>query len=64
MESSNVENGSGAKPAADLPIDINEQASVAHWVAALECSEFDLRMAVAKVGSAVEDVGNQLGRVM
>lgn len=44
------------------PIDINHQDSVNYWSSALGCSEFDLRVAVAEVGPAARDVGNELGR--
>ena len=44
------------------PIDINEEDSVSYWSSALGCSEFDLRVAVAEVGSAARDVGNELGK--
>jgi hypothetical protein len=43
-------------------ININEEASLNYWVNALECSELQLRVAVAEVGPAVRDVGNELGR--
>ena len=43
------------------PININEEASVNFWVAALGCSEAALRLAVAEVGPAAQDVGNELG---
>ena len=43
-------------------ININEDASVSYWVAALECSEYELRVAVAEVGTAAIDVGTELGR--
>lgn len=42
-------------------ININEDSSVNYWVAALRCSELELRMAVAQVGTAARDVGCQLG---
>lgn len=44
------------------PIDINEEDSVSYWSSALGCSEFDLRVAVAEVGPAASDVGNELGK--
>ena len=44
------------------PIDINEEDSVSYWSSALGCSEFDLRVAVAEVGPAARDVGNELGK--
>jgi hypothetical protein len=44
------------------PIDITHQDSVNYWSSALECSEFDLRVAVAEVGPTARDVGNELGR--
>jgi len=47
---------------AGQPIDINQQESVSYWSSALGCSEFDLRMAVAEVGSTASDVGNKLGK--
>jgi Protein of unknown function (DUF3606) len=43
------------------PIDINQPDAVNYWSSALGCSEFDLRMAVAEVGPAARDVGNELG---
>ena len=42
-------------------ININEESSVNYWVAALRCSELELRMAVAQVGTGVRDVGTELG---
>ena len=42
-------------------ININEESSVNYWVAALRCSELELRMAVAQVGTGVRDVGCELG---
>jgi Protein of unknown function (DUF3606) len=44
------------------PIDITHQDSVNYWSSALGCTEFDLRVAVAEVGPAATDVGNELGR--
>ena len=44
------------------PIDINQEDSVSYWSSALGCSEFDLRVAVAEVGPAASDVGNELGK--
>ena len=44
------------------PIDINQEDSVSYWSSALGCSEFDLRVAVAEVGPAAGDVGNELGK--
>ena len=43
------------------PIDINQDASVDYWVNALDCSEFELRVAVAEVGPVAGDVSNELG---
>ena len=45
-------------------IDITEDASVSYWVAALGCSEYELRVAVAEVGTAALDVGTELGRAV
>ena len=42
-------------------ININEESSVNYWVATLRCSELELRMAVAQVGTGVRDVGTELG---
>ena len=47
---------------AGQPIDVNEEDSVSYWSSALGCSEFDLRVAVAEVGPAAGDVGNELGK--
>ena len=44
------------------PINIHEPASVTSWLAALQCSELELRMAVAEVGAGAWDVGTELGR--
>ena len=44
------------------PININEPASVNYWLATLRCSELELRMAVAEVGTGAHDVGTELGR--
>ena len=46
------------------PININEPASVTYWLAALRCSELELRMAVAEVGPVARDVGTELGRAL
>jgi len=46
------------------PIDINQEASLNYWVAALDCSELELRVAVAEVGPAAKDVSNTLGRTL
>jgi Protein of unknown function (DUF3606) len=46
----------------DQPININEPASVNYWLNTLQCSELELRVAVADVGPMASDVGNQLGR--
>ena len=46
------------------PININEPASVNYWLAALRCSELELRMAVAEVGTGARDVGTELGRAV
>lgn len=56
-------------PAADValenePIDVNEETSLNYWVAALDCSELELRVAVAEVGPVAKDVSNELGRVL
>ena len=45
-------------------ININEQASLNYWVTALECSELQLRVAVAEVGPEASEVGDALGRRM
>ncbi len=45
-------------------ININEDASVNYWLAALGCSEYELRVAVAEVGTGVKDVGTELGRAV
>ena len=55
---------SSLKPAASESIDINEEASVSYWLNALDCSEFDLRMAVAVVGTGAKDVGCELGKAL
>lgn len=46
------------------PINLNEVASVNYWLAALDCSELELRVAVAEVGALGGDVGNRLGKVL
>lgn len=43
-------------------ININEESSLNYWLAALECDEFQLRVAVAEVGPGARDVGDALGR--
>lgn len=45
-------------------ININEEASLNYWVTALECSELQLRVAVAEVGPEASEVGDALGRRM
>ena len=45
-------------------ININEEASVSYWLAALRCSELELRIAVAEVGPGARDVGIELGRAV
>lgn len=52
------------RPAANESININEEASVNYWLAALRCSEFELRVAVAEVGTGAKDVGFELGRAL
>ncbi len=47
---------------AHQPININEPASIDYWTQALDCSELELRVAVAEVGVTPGDVGSQLGR--
>lgn len=51
-------------PLVNEPININEDASINYWVAALKCSELELRMAVAEVGTGARDVGTELGRAV
>lgn len=51
-------------PLKNEPIDINEEASLNYWVAALDCSELELRVAVAEVGPAAKDVSTELGRAL
>ncbi|MCZ8255062.1 MAG: DUF3606 domain-containing protein [Polaromonas sp.] len=46
------------------PINVNEEQSLNYWVSALDCSELELRVAVAEVGPSVKDVSNELGRVL
>jgi hypothetical protein len=60
---------SPSQPVADAPlnnqpINVNEEASLNYWVSALDCSELELRVAVAEVGPSVKDVSNELGRVL
>ena len=45
-------------------IDITQESSLNYWVAALDCSELELRVAVAEVGPAARDVSNELGKVL
>ncbi|MDB5890092.1 MAG: hypothetical protein JWP47_923 [Polaromonas sp.] len=45
-------------------ININEQSSVGYWLTTLECSEYELRMAVAEVGAVARDVGIELGKAV
>jgi hypothetical protein len=45
-------------------ININEEESLNYWVTALECSELQLRVAVAEVGPEASEVGDALGRRM
>jgi Protein of unknown function (DUF3606) len=52
----------GLQALTNEPININEDASVNYWVAALQCSELELRVAVAEVGPAARDVCSELGR--
>lgn len=49
---------------ASQPININEDDSVNYWTRTLDCSELELRVAVAEVGSLAGDVGSQLGKVL
>jgi Protein of unknown function (DUF3606) len=46
------------------PININEDASVNYWLAALGCSELELRVAIAEVGPVARDVCNELGKAV
>ena len=50
--------------AANDAININEPASINYWLTALRCSELELRMAVAEVGTGARDVGTELGRAV
>lgn len=43
-------------------ININEEASLNYWVTALQCSELQLRVAVAEVGHEASEVGDALGK--
>ena len=45
-------------------INLNEKASVNYWLAALECTDLELRVAVADVGHIAKDVAIELGRVV
>ena len=51
-------------PLTNQPINVNEEASLNYWVSALDCSELELRVAVAEVGPYVKDVSDELGRVL
>lgn len=51
-------------PLSNESININEESSVNYWIAALGCSEFELRVAVAEVGPGAKDVGTELGRAV
>jgi hypothetical protein len=51
-------------PLNNQPINVNEEESLKYWVSALDCSELELRVAVAEVGPSVKDVSNELGRVL
>lgn len=45
-------------------IDITRDSSVNFWTQKLDCSEFELRVAVAEVGDVASDVGTRLGRAL
>jgi hypothetical protein len=51
-------------PLDNQPINVNEDASLNYWASVLDCSELELRVAVAQVGPSVKDVSNELGRVL
>jgi hypothetical protein len=62
---------SPSSPATDAPpdshpinVNVNEEASLNYWVSALDCSELELRVAVAQVGPSVKAVSDELGRVL
>ncbi len=61
---SNPAAASANAPLNNQPIDVNEEASLNYWVSALDCSELELRVAVAEVGPSVKDVSDELGRVL
>ena len=64
MPTSPLSHASAFHSLAGESININEDASVNYWVAALGCSEFELRVAVAEVGTGAKDVGAELGRAL
>ena len=64
MQSTSLQCFPVSKSLTNESININEKASVDYWVTTFECSEFDLRMAVADVGTSAKDVGTELGRAV
>ncbi|WP_345538374.1 DUF3606 domain-containing protein [Variovorax defluvii] len=50
-----------ADPAVARSIDVTDQRDVESWMEALGVTETELRLAVAEVGSSVQDVRDHLG---
>ncbi|WP_411878883.1 DUF3606 domain-containing protein [Polaromonas sp. YR568] len=62
--SADTSNHSNTSDTSIDPIDITQEDSLNYWVAALDCSELELRVAVAEVGPAAKDVSNELGKML
>ena len=62
MQTTSLPHAPAFHPLSSESININEEASVNYWLAALGCSEFELRVAVAEVGPGAKDVGIELGK--
>ena len=64
MQSTSSPLAQAARSISSKSININEDASVNYWLQALQCNEYELRVAVAEVGTSAQDVGIELGRAL
>ena len=64
MQSTSPPHAPAVRSFSSKSININEDASVNYWLQALQCNEYELRVAVAEVGTSAQDVGIELGRAL
>lgn len=64
MQSTSPPHAPAVRSFSSKSININEDASVNYWLQALQCKEYELRVAVAAVGTSAQDVGIALGRAL